>query len=425
MAQLQRSTPGRRPRRSSGDGRGAVAAYARRGRRRLRARGARAGARPRAGRRDPRPALDRDREARRSSSCAARRPSRSPRFLRSEPPQTIALVHRQPATRRSPRRCWRTCPRTSSPTSRCASPGWARPARTSSSRSSGVMRQKLASVVQPGVRGRRRRQVARRDPQPRRPLDRAQRARQRSPRPTASLGEEVRRLLFVFEDIVKLDDRSIQLVLREVDQKDLALALRGVERRGQGPDPVEHVRARRRDARARRWSSCRRSASATSRRRRAGSSRVVRARGGRRDRDRATERGRCLADAAAATIAAYAFRQLEALGRLRRDAAPTCCGGARRRRAVRQQAWAEGEAEGRAAGMAAMRAELEPSLQAVARAAQALDAVRDQLIAELEQDAVELALRSPSRSSRRHRRAPERIVDVVGVARGASASARA
>ena len=42
------------------------------------------------------------------------------------------------------------------------------------------------------------------------------------------LGAEVRRLLFVFEDITKLDDRSIQLILREADQKDLALALRGV-----------------------------------------------------------------------------------------------------------------------------------------------------------------------------------------------------
>ncbi|MGC9221316.1 MAG: flagellar motor switch protein FliG [Solirubrobacteraceae bacterium] len=42
------------------------------------------------------------------------------------------------------------------------------------------------------------------------------------------LAAEVRRLLFVFEDISKLDDRSIQLVLREADQKDLALALRGV-----------------------------------------------------------------------------------------------------------------------------------------------------------------------------------------------------
>jgi flagellar motor switch protein FliG len=42
------------------------------------------------------------------------------------------------------------------------------------------------------------------------------------------LAAEVRRLLFVFEDIIKLDERSVQLVLREADQKDLALALRGV-----------------------------------------------------------------------------------------------------------------------------------------------------------------------------------------------------
>jgi flagellar motor switch protein FliG len=35
-------------------------------------------------------------------------------------------------------------------------------------------------------------------------------------------------LLFTFEDVVKLDDRSIQMVLKEVDQKDLAIALRGV-----------------------------------------------------------------------------------------------------------------------------------------------------------------------------------------------------
>jgi flagellar motor switch protein FliG len=42
------------------------------------------------------------------------------------------------------------------------------------------------------------------------------------------LGEEVRRLLFVFEDIAKLDDRAIQLILREADQKDLALAMRAV-----------------------------------------------------------------------------------------------------------------------------------------------------------------------------------------------------
>lgn len=42
------------------------------------------------------------------------------------------------------------------------------------------------------------------------------------------LAEEIRRLLFTFEDIVKLDDRAIQMVLRDVDPKDLAIALRGV-----------------------------------------------------------------------------------------------------------------------------------------------------------------------------------------------------
>jgi flagellar motor switch protein FliG len=41
------------------------------------------------------------------------------------------------------------------------------------------------------------------------------------------LAHEVRSLLFTFEDIFGLDDRAIQLVLKEVDSKDLALALRG------------------------------------------------------------------------------------------------------------------------------------------------------------------------------------------------------
>ncbi|MEJ5228484.1 MAG: flagellar motor switch protein FliG [Pseudothermotoga sp.] len=41
------------------------------------------------------------------------------------------------------------------------------------------------------------------------------------------LAEEIRRRMFVFEDLVKLDDRSVQLILREVETKDLALALKG------------------------------------------------------------------------------------------------------------------------------------------------------------------------------------------------------
>lgn len=41
------------------------------------------------------------------------------------------------------------------------------------------------------------------------------------------LAEEIRKQMFTFEDITKLDDRSAQRVLREVDIRDLALCLKG------------------------------------------------------------------------------------------------------------------------------------------------------------------------------------------------------
>lgn len=41
------------------------------------------------------------------------------------------------------------------------------------------------------------------------------------------LAEEIKKLMFVFEDIVMIDDRSVQRVLREVDSQDLSLALKG------------------------------------------------------------------------------------------------------------------------------------------------------------------------------------------------------
>jgi flagellar motor switch protein FliG len=41
------------------------------------------------------------------------------------------------------------------------------------------------------------------------------------------LAEEIKKLMFVFEDIVMIDDRSVQRVLREVESQDLALALKG------------------------------------------------------------------------------------------------------------------------------------------------------------------------------------------------------
>jgi flagellar motor switch protein FliG len=43
----------------------------------------------------------------------------------------------------------------------------------------------------------------------------------------SDLAEQIKKELFVFEDIVQLDDRYVQIILREVDTHDLAMALKG------------------------------------------------------------------------------------------------------------------------------------------------------------------------------------------------------
>jgi flagellar motor switch protein FliG len=43
------------------------------------------------------------------------------------------------------------------------------------------------------------------------------------------LAEQIKRQMFVFADIVLLDDRGVQLILREVESKDLALALKAAD----------------------------------------------------------------------------------------------------------------------------------------------------------------------------------------------------
>lgn len=48
----------------------------------------------------------------------------------------------------------------------------------------------------------------------------------------SELAEQVRSRMFTFDDILSVDDRSLQLVLRKVEIKELAVALKGV------PDPV-------------------------------------------------------------------------------------------------------------------------------------------------------------------------------------------
>jgi flagellar motor switch protein FliG len=65
-------------------------------------------------------------------------------------------------------------------------------------------------------------------------LNRADRATERMileglERSDVDLADEVRQRMFVFEDIVTLDDKSVQLLLRQVDGKELAVALKGVQ----------------------------------------------------------------------------------------------------------------------------------------------------------------------------------------------------
>jgi len=51
----------------------------------------------------------------------------------------------------------------------------------------------------------------------------------------SALAEEIRANMFTFDDLVKLDDRSMQRILREVNKQDLALALKGA------PEKVREV----------------------------------------------------------------------------------------------------------------------------------------------------------------------------------------
>jgi flagellar motor switch protein FliG len=79
----------------------------------------------------------------------------------------------------------------------------------------------------------------------------------RSPRPTErsilewldstdpELAEQVRAQMFVFEDIVTIDDRSLQLVLREVEANDLATGAQGRAPRRPRQGRPEPLRARR------------------------------------------------------------------------------------------------------------------------------------------------------------------------------------
>lgn len=114
-------------------------------------------------------------------------------------------------------------------------------------------------------------------------------------------------------------------------------------------------------------------------------------------------------------VAAYAFQQLDAPAAGAGDDIADVLSAVRAEaEQIRARAWAAGEAEGRAAGLAAARVEAQPALAALAAALQTVDQLRTQLIAELEQDAVEISLRlSEQILAGVLSVQPERVIDVA------------
>ena len=122
-------------------------------------------------------------------------------------------------------------------------------------------------------------------------------------------------------------------------------------------------------------------------------------------------------ESAAATVAAYTFRQLEAPAGAIGHVADVLTAAHAEADQIRAHARAAGEAEGRAAGEAAARAQLEPALRVASDAVQALEQLSDEVVAELERDAVTLALRLAEQIvAGAIDVAPDRIVEIAAVA---------
>jgi flagellar assembly protein FliH len=113
-------------------------------------------------------------------------------------------------------------------------------------------------------------------------------------------------------------------------------------------------------------------------------------------------------------VVGYAFRQLDAPAGTTDGIADVLSAVRAEAEQIRAQAWAAGEAEGRAAGLAAARSDAQPALTALGASLQAIANAREQLVTELEQDAVEMALRLAEQILAGVLSVqPERVIDVA------------
>ncbi len=114
-------------------------------------------------------------------------------------------------------------------------------------------------------------------------------------------------------------------------------------------------------------------------------------------------------------VAAYAFEPLQGpqAGAVE-DIADVLSAARAEAGQIRAQARAAGEAEGRAAGLAAARADAAPALAALAEALQGIAQLKEELAAQLERDAAQLAIRlSEQILAGVLSVQPERVVDVA------------
>jgi flagellar assembly protein FliH len=121
------------------------------------------------------------------------------------------------------------------------------------------------------------------------------------------------------------------------------------------------------------------------------------------------------APAPAATVAEYTFEQLDGPNGTSVDEIADLLSSVRAEAdEMRERARAAGEAEGRAAGLAQAHEQAAPALAALSEALRGIEQLRAELVAQLEQDAVEIALRLAE-----HVLAgtlsvePERVIDVT------------
>jgi flagellar assembly protein FliH len=116
-----------------------------------------------------------------------------------------------------------------------------------------------------------------------------------------------------------------------------------------------------------------------------------------------------------APAASYSFRQLDAPPAGTSDGIADVLSAVRAEaEQIRAEAWAAGEAEGRAAGLAAARTDAQPALAALAASVAAIEQARAQVVAEIELDAVDMALRLAEQIVAGVMSVqPERVVDVA------------